>query len=65
MFGRKTAEKLDTAAAVLYSAGTKVAGDTGGRIGDAIANAALAPIRRHIDETCTNCTRGKCQCTTH
>ncbi|MFE7510174.1 hypothetical protein ACFU8I_02935 [Streptomyces sp. NPDC057540] len=60
MFGRKTAQKLDNAAA-LYDAGEKVAGKAGGRAGNAIANAVLGPIRRQIDESCTNCNRGKCK----
>lgn len=53
MFGRKTAEKLDTAAGALHSAGKKVGGKTGGRVGDAVANATLAPLRRLCDEDCT------------
>lgn len=61
MFGRKTAEKLDDAAAALHHAGRKIAGETGGRIGDAIANAAIAPIRNHVDTDCTRCARGKCE----
>lgn len=61
MFGRKTAQKLDTAASALHKAGKKVGGNTGGRVGDAIANAAIAPIRSRIDESCTNCSRGKCK----
>ncbi|QTD96998.1 hypothetical protein [Streptomyces cyanogenus] len=58
MFGRKAAEKLDSAAAALHRAGKKVGGEKGGRAGDALANAAIAPVRRHID---TGCTRGKCK----
>lgn len=50
---RKAAEALDTAADVLHR--------VGGRAGDAVANAALAPIRRHINEDCTNCAKGKCE----
>lgn len=52
MFGRKTAEKLDTAAAALHKAG--------GKTGDAVANTVIAPVRRHINTSCTNCSRGKC-----
>jgi hypothetical protein len=61
MFGRKAAQKLDNAAAALHDAGKKVAGKAGGRAGDAIANAVLAPIRNQINESCTNCSRGKCK----
>ncbi|MFD6360189.1 hypothetical protein ACFWFX_10080 [Streptomyces roseolus] len=61
MFGRKTAQKLDTAAGALHDAGKKVAGKAGGKAGDAIANAVLGPIRNRIDESCTNCSRGKCK----
>ncbi|MFE6815255.1 hypothetical protein [Streptomyces sp. NPDC057677] len=61
MFGRKTAQKLDNAAAALHDAGFKVAGKTGGRAGDAVANAVIAPVRRRIDQSCTNCSRGKCK----
>ena len=53
MFGRKAAEKLDTAAAALHKAG--------GRAGDAVANAVIAPVRRQIDISCTRCARGKCK----
>ena len=61
MFGRKAAQKLDNAAAALYDAGEKVAGKTGGRVANAVANATLGPIRRQINESCTNCSRGKCK----
>lgn len=61
MFGRKTAQKLDNAAAALHSAGKKVGGKAGGRVGDVIANTVIAPIRGQIDESCTNCSRGKCK----
>lgn len=53
MFGRKTAEKLDTAAAALYK--------VGGKAGDAVANAVIAPVRSRINEDCTRCARGKCK----
>lgn len=59
-FKRATAEALDTAASNLNAVGQKVAGKTGGRVGDAIATAALAPIRGRIDVNCTNCDRGTC-----
>ena len=54
---KKTAATLDSAAASLYRAGTKVAGETGGKVGDAIANATLGPIRSRNAHACTrsNC----------
>ncbi|MEU0160191.1 hypothetical protein ABZ154_15455 [Streptomyces sp. NPDC006261] len=58
MFGRKAAEKLDSAAGALHRAGTKAAGKAGGRAGDAVANAVLAPIRNQIDVPCT--CKGRC-----
>lgn len=61
MFGRKAAEKLDSAAAALHSAGTKVAGKAGGRAGDAVANAVIAPVRNRVDVDCTRCAKGKCR----
>ncbi|MFC8009138.1 hypothetical protein [Streptomyces cinereoruber] len=61
MFGRKTAKKLDAAATALHNGGKKIAGQAGGRAGDAIANAAIAPIRSRINEDCTRCARGKCK----
>ena len=60
MFGRKAAEKLDTTAAALHRAGKKVGGEKGGRAGDAIANAVIAPIRSHINTGCTHCVNGTC-----
>lgn len=53
MFGRKAAEKLDNAAAALHK--------VGGKAGDAVANATLAPIRNRIDVDCTRCANGKCK----
>lgn len=53
MFGRKAAEKLDNAAATLHK--------VGGKAGDAVANATLAPIRSRINENCTRCASGKCK----
>lgn len=53
MFGKKTAAKLDAAAGALHDAGKKAAGEKGGRVGDAIANATLAPLRRLCDAPCT------------
>jgi hypothetical protein len=50
---KKTAEKLDTAAATLHHAGTRIGGETGGRIGDAVANATLGPIRKRAPHACT------------
>jgi hypothetical protein len=52
-FGRKAAEKLDSAAAVLHK--------VGGKSGDAVANTILAPARSRINESCTNCDKGKCK----
>lgn len=52
LFSKKTAEALDTTAAALHK--------VGGKAGDAVANAALAPIRSRIAESCTNCAKGKC-----
>lgn len=52
MFGKKAAEKLDTAAAALHK--------VGGKAGDAVANTVLAPVRRQIDTSCTRCAKGKC-----
>ncbi len=51
-FSKKTAEALDTTAAALHR--------VGGKAGDAVANATLAPIRSRISESCTNCAKGKC-----
>ncbi|MEU2180559.1 hypothetical protein [Streptomyces thermolilacinus] len=50
---KKTAEKLDAAAGALHEAGRKAAGEKGGRVGDAIANATLAPLRGLCDTPCT------------
>jgi hypothetical protein len=52
-FGRKAAEKLDSAAAALNK--------VGGNAGTVVANAVIAPIRNQINEDCTNCSRGKCK----
>ncbi|GCD37968.1 hypothetical protein OEIGOIKO_05778 [Streptomyces chrestomyceticus JCM 4735] len=52
LFGRKTAEKLDTAAGVLYRAGRKAGGEKGGRVGDAIATTVLGPIRDRCEDAC-------------
>lgn len=53
MFGRKAAEKLDSATASLHK--------VGGKAGDAVANAVIAPVRRQIDTGCTRCAKGKCK----
>lgn len=53
MFGRKAAEKLDNAAAALHK--------VGGKAGDSVANAVIAPVRRQINTGCTRCSRGKCK----
>ena len=52
-FSGKTAEKLDDTAAALHR--------VGGKAGDAVANAVLAPIRNQINTDCTRCARGKCK----
>jgi hypothetical protein len=57
MFGKKTAAKLDTAAAALHDAGKKNGGKKGGRVGDAIATAALGGLRARCN---TNCTHTDC-----
>ncbi|MEW2415315.1 hypothetical protein AB0953_16590 [Streptomyces sp. NPDC046866] len=56
MFGKKTAAKLDTAARALHQAGKKVAGEKGGRAGDAIATAVLGPLR----DRCACCDKDVC-----
>lgn len=48
------ATKLDAAAQKLHDAGTRIGGETGGRAGDAIANATLARLRSLCDVDCTN-----------
>lgn len=53
LFGKKTAEKLDTTAGALHKAGKKVGGEKGGRVGDAVANATLGGLRRRCDADCT------------
>lgn len=53
MFGKKTAEKLDAAAGALHKAGKKVAGERGGRAGDAVATAALGGLRSRCNTDCT------------
>ncbi|MCX4697011.1 hypothetical protein [Streptomyces sp. NBC_01373] len=53
MFGRKAAEKLDNTAAALHK--------VGGKAGEAVANAVIAPVRRQIDTDCTRCANGKCK----
>ncbi|MBB1252916.1 hypothetical protein H3146_05980 [Streptomyces sp. OF3] len=54
LFNRKTAETLDAAAKKLNHAGKRVGGERGGRVGDAIATAALGPLRRRCDASCTH-----------
>jgi hypothetical protein len=49
---KSAAEKLDNAAAALHK--------VGGKAGDAVANAVLAPVRRQIDTGCTRCGNGTC-----
>ncbi|MET8766340.1 hypothetical protein [Streptomyces sp. NPDC004658] len=54
MAWKKTAaEKLDNTAAALHK--------VGGKAGDAVANAVIAPVRRQIDTSCTRCAKGKCK----
>jgi hypothetical protein len=53
LFSRNTAKALDSTAAALHKAG--------GKAGDAVANAVLAPARSRISESCTNCDKGKCK----
>lgn len=53
MFGKKTAAKLDTAAGALHQAGKKVAGEKGGRVGDAIATSVLGGLRARCNTPCT------------
>lgn len=53
LFGRKTAEALDTAAGKLNRAGKKVAGERGGRVGDAIANVTMSGLRARCGVDCT------------
>lgn len=55
--GRKTAEKLDSAAEGLHRSGKRVAGEWGGRVGDAVANVTLGALRRRCN---TECTRNGC-----
>ncbi|MFF2100940.1 hypothetical protein [Streptomyces sp. NPDC058202] len=50
---KSAAEKLDNTAATLHK--------VGGKAGDAVANAILAPVRNQLDVTCTKCARGKCK----
>ena len=55
---KTTAEKLDTAAGKLHRAGKRVGGETGGRVGDAIATAAFGRLRDACDTDCTH--KGGC-----
>jgi hypothetical protein len=49
----KSAKNLDSTAAALHTAGTKVAGTVGGKAADAIANAVIAPLRNLSPHACT------------
>ncbi|GAA1186925.1 hypothetical protein F4556_003624 [Kitasatospora gansuensis] len=60
MFGKKIAKAIDSTAAKAYETGTKVGGKTGGKIADALSNAALGGLRSLIDQPCT-CTRSNCK----
>ncbi|MFE4857341.1 hypothetical protein [Streptomyces sp. NPDC056670] len=53
LFSRKTAETLDSTAAALHRVGKKVAGEKGGRVGDAVASATLGRLRDLCHENCT------------
>lgn len=57
LFGKNTAKKIDTAAKALHDTGQKIAGETGGRVGDAVASTVLGPIRSRCN---TSCTRSGC-----
>jgi hypothetical protein len=59
---KTTATALDTAASNLYRVGLRIAGPTGGKVGDALAGAVLGPVRSRID---TPCTCGKPDCPQH
>jgi hypothetical protein len=48
------ATKLDAAAKKIHDTGTRIGGETGGRVGDAIANTTLARLRSLCDVDCTN-----------
>jgi hypothetical protein len=51
LFKKTPAEKaasLDATAKKLYETGKKVAGEPGGKVGDAVANAFLASFRRRV-----------------
>lgn len=47
-FRKPTAKSLDAKALKLHETGKKIGGETGGRVGDAVANTFLAPIRRRV-----------------
>lgn len=51
--GAKTAETLDSTAAALHRAGTRIAGETGGRAADALSTAVIGPIRDRNPHACT------------
>ena len=53
LFGRKTAETLDTAAGALHRAGKKVGGEKGGCAGDAVASGLFGRVRDLCNEDCT------------
>lgn len=48
------ATKLDAAAKKLHDTGTRIAGEPGGRVGDAIANTTMGRLRSLCDTDCTN-----------
>jgi len=54
----RIAKALDSTAARTHEAGTKLGGETGGNVADAVLNATLGPIRGRIN---CGCTRTDCQ----
>ncbi|WP_030757336.1 hypothetical protein [Streptomyces sp. NRRL F-5135] len=55
LFGRKTAEKLDTAADGLIRAGERVGGVKGAKIGNAVAGIILGRRLERCSEACGWC----------
>lgn len=53
MLSKKTAQVLDNAARKASEVGTKLGGNTGANIADAIVNATLGQVRSRIGEPCT------------
>ncbi|MGW7350976.1 hypothetical protein [Streptomyces sp. NPDC054784] len=44
------ARRMDAAAGWLYRAGMRLGGERGGRVGDAVANLLIAPLRRRAND---------------